>query len=103
MVTTASQPSVLRLRLTDVPGWHATVDGRAVPLARFAGVMLQADVPAGTHTVVLSYWPAAFTQGIVLAGIAGVGLVGGLVVERYGRRRAKGPRTDRPRWRGTQR
>ncbi len=67
LVTKASSPQVLRLRLTDVPGWHASIDGRPLALKRFAGVMLQAEVPAGTHTVELHYWPSTFSVGIVLA------------------------------------
>ena len=67
LVTHTAATQVLRLRLTDVPGWHATIDGRSVTLRPFAGVMLQVDVPAGHHTVVLRYWPARFTAGIILA------------------------------------
>ena len=70
------QPTGLRLRLTDVPGWNATIDGRPVPLQNFAGVMLQLKVPAGRHTIELNYWPATFTIGLVLAGCAVVGLAG---------------------------
>ena len=51
MVTTTTTPSVLRLRLSDVPGWQATVDGKPVGLRRFAGVMLELRVPAGRHHV----------------------------------------------------
>jgi Bacterial membrane protein YfhO len=72
----AVSPQVLRLRLTDVPGWKATIDGRPVPLQHFAGVMLQLKVPAGRHTIELNYWPATFTIGLVLAGCAVVGLAG---------------------------
>ena len=76
LITKVSRPQMLRLRLTDVPGWHASIDGRPLELRRFAGVMLQARVPAGLHTVELSYWPTAFTAGIVLA----VCSVGGLCI-----------------------
>ena len=34
MVTTTTAPSVLRLRLSDVPGWQATIDGKPVGLRR---------------------------------------------------------------------
>ena len=84
--TEAKVPSSLRLRLTDVPGWHATIDGRPVPLQQFAGVMLQVDVPAGRHVVELHYWPSAFTHGIILAGVAVIGFVIAWVIA--GRRRA---------------
>ena len=37
----ADGPQVLRLRLTDVPGWHASIDGRPVPLR----ALRRADAP----------------------------------------------------------
>ena len=78
---------MVRLRLTDVPGWHATIDGRPLPLTTFAGVMLQARVPPGRHTIELHYWPATFTWGIVLAAMAAIGLVAALVIDALRRRR----------------
>ena len=87
LASDADSPQVLRLRLTDVPGWHASIDGRPVPLRTFAGVMLQVEVPAGRHTIELYYWPATFTIGLVLAGCAVVGLAGASAVSWDRRRR----------------
>jgi hypothetical protein len=85
--TDAATPQVLRLRLTDVPGWHGTIDGRPLKLERFSGVMLQAVVPAGHHTIELHYWPTAFTVGIGLALCSAVGLVAAVVTTGVRRRR----------------
>jgi Bacterial membrane protein YfhO len=87
LVTDADGRRVLRLRLTNVPGWHASIDGHPVPLESFAGVMLQVEVPAGHHTIDLHYWPATFTTGLVLAACAVVGLVGAAAVGLVRRRR----------------
>ena len=73
--TQASSAQVLRLRLTDLPGWHATLDGHPLKLHPFGGVMLQARIPAGAHVVELRYRPTAFSAGLVLAGIGVVGMV----------------------------
>jgi hypothetical protein len=81
LVTDTARAQVLRLRLTDVPGWHASIDGRSVALHHFAGVMLELEVPPGHHTVVLNYWPDSFTVGIVLAVCALVGLLAALVID----------------------
>ena len=89
VVTHADTPQVLRLRLTDVPGWHASIDGRPLQLTRYNRVMLQARIPAGTHTIELHYWPEAFTAGIVVAAITVLGLVVVPVVWR--RRRLRSP------------
>jgi hypothetical protein len=68
--------SVLRLRLTNVPGWRATIDGRPVALSPWAnGLMLETRVPAGSHVVELHYWPVAFSAGLGVAGVVVVGLV----------------------------
>jgi hypothetical protein len=87
LVTRATTPQVLRLRLTDVPGWHATIDGRPLALERFSGVMLEARIPPGRHTIELHYWPPAFTAGIVLALCSLFGLVLAVVIATIRRRR----------------
>ena len=68
-ITTSNRSEqVLRLRVTDEPGWHATIDGRPLPLEPFSGVMFQARIPAGHHVIELHYWPTLFTVGLVVAG-----------------------------------
>jgi Bacterial membrane protein YfhO len=66
---TTSNPSdqVLRLRLTDEPGWHASIDGHPLQLEPFAGVMFQARIPPGRHVIELHYWPTLFTVGLLVA------------------------------------
>ena len=85
--TSGNDPQVLRLRITDVPGWHATIDGKPLQLESYAGVMLQARVPAGDHTVVVRYWPSSLTVGIVLAIVSAVGLITAGIVDKVRRRR----------------
>jgi hypothetical protein len=85
--TNATTPQVLRLRLTDVPGWHATIDGKPLVVSRFNRVMLQARIPPGRHTIELHYWPETFTVGIAVAVLTVIGLV---VVAVVGRRRGWG-------------
>ena len=91
MEVRSTKPQVLRLRLTDVPGWHATIDGKALPLQPFAGVMLQARVPAGSHRIELQYWPSSFSVGMVLAAGAVFGLLAAPVVAWLRRRRREKP------------
>jgi hypothetical protein len=87
LVTDARAPQVLRLRLTGVPGWQATINGKPLRLDQFSGVMLQARVPPGKQTIELTYWPRTFTIGIILALCSAVGLVLALCIARF--RRAK--------------
>jgi Bacterial membrane protein YfhO len=89
VVTDATRPEVLRLHLSAVPGWLATIDGHPLALEPYATVMLQARVPAGHHVIELSYWPRTFTLGIGLAALSVLGLAGGLVVGTVRRRRAR--------------
>lgn len=80
MIVNGTAPQVLRLRLAGVPGWHATVDGHPVHVQSFARVMLQLKLPAGRHTVELSYWPSTFSVGLVIFAVAVLGLVGAFVL-----------------------
>jgi hypothetical protein len=88
-ITTSSRiDQVLRLRLTDEPGWHATIDGRPLQLEPFAGVMFQARIPSGHHVIELHYWPTLFTVGLIVAGICVLLFVTYFVVTWAIRRRA---------------
>jgi hypothetical protein len=76
LVVNSATPNILRLRLTAVPGWHASIDGRPLALESWAsGLMLQANVGAGRHVVELHYWPDTFTAGLVVAASSAAGLV----------------------------
>ena len=89
VVTTGQSDQVLRLRLTDQPGWHATIDGRPLAISTYADVMIQARIPAGHHVIVLSYWPPLFTAGLIVAGCCLVVLVAASIVAARRRTRAR--------------
>jgi hypothetical protein len=80
LVIDAKSAQDLHLRLTNVPGWHATIDGRPLRIRPFKGIMLQAKIPAGDHVVMVFYWPSSFTIGLVLAAF---GVVGSVVALAY--------------------
>jgi uncharacterized membrane protein YfhO len=88
ITTDTSSPQVLRLRLTNLPGWHASIDGKPLKLDSFAGVMLQARIPAGRHQIELHYWPDSFTVGLILAACSAGGLLVAAVVAVVRRKRA---------------
>jgi Bacterial membrane protein YfhO len=88
LTTHSDAVAVLRLHLTNVPGWHATIDGKALPLIEYSKVMLQARIPPGRHVIELHYWPSAFTAGIVLFDLAVIGLVAAPLVAAVRRRRS---------------
>ena len=94
LTTNSSTPKVLRLHLTNVPGWHATIDGRPLPLKQYSLIMLQAQIPPGRHVIELNYWPTSFTEGIVLAVVAALGLVVAAVAGFILRRRNGGRDDD---------
>ena len=53
------------LVMTDTyfPGWRAQVDGVAAPILRANRLFRAVEVPQGTHRVVLSYFPGAWSLG----------------------------------------
>lgn len=79
-------PATLFLRITDVPGWRASADGRSLVVKSYDG-MLAVQVPAGTTSLDLRYWPARLTIGFVAALVALVALVGCAAAEIVLRRR----------------
>lgn len=82
-VTTASDSRQL-LVLSEIwaPGWHAAVDGEAVPILRTNYLFRGIVVPAGTHELRLVYRPASLLWGAAISGVAAVVLVAGGLTQR---------------------
>ena len=69
----ATRTGQLVCRVTDLPGWHVTIDRIAVPIHEYDDVMLSIVVPKGTHEITLNYWPRRLSEGLAVA-------IGALVV-----------------------
>ncbi len=97
----SSEPDVIRLRtgtgapgllmLSEItsPGWHATVDGRAVDVEIADHALRAVPIPAGEHTVELRYQPRSLRIGLIIS-LAALLLLAAAVVWRWwpaGRRR----------------
>jgi len=83
-------PGFLVLSQSDLPGWDATIDGRAVPIYRTYGLVQGIVVPPGEHDVAVDYRPTSVMYGAALS-LAALGVViaalGSRVVARARRHR----------------
>jgi hypothetical protein len=79
---TASTPALLILSETHYPGWQATVDGQSVPVFRANYVLRAVPIPAGEHTVELTFQPLTFTIGAIISGLTLVAVVILLIIYR---------------------
>jgi hypothetical protein len=68
-VTTAS-PGLAVVRNPWDVNWHATLDGRPVPLLAADSVMQAVAVPAGTNTIDLFYRDTAIGKGALVSGVS---------------------------------
>ncbi len=60
------------------PGWQAAVDGQPVEMLRANYAFRAVALPAGSHTVTMTFRPATWRTGLVLSGLtAAVVLLGG--------------------------
>jgi hypothetical protein len=93
--------SLLIARVTAVPGWHATIDGRPLRLRTYDTVLLAAVVPAGHHVVELHYWPGLLSTGLAAAAVSAGALASAFGWSLWRRRRrrtgAEAPFTPLPR------
>ncbi|MHB1710023.1 MAG: hypothetical protein ACYCV7_01270, partial [Acidimicrobiales bacterium] len=69
-----SRPSVLLRRVQYLPGWSASVNGRAVPVHKVRvgppGLFQQVSVPAGTSTVHFNFLPPYEVPAFAMAFVA---------------------------------
>jgi uncharacterized membrane protein YfhO len=68
------------------PGWHATVDGRRVPVGRADYVFIGVGLPAGARSLELSFSSVRYEQGLAVTlaarAVAVLVLVGGVLAGR---------------------
>ncbi len=64
-----STPVLLILSETDYPGWQATVDGQPAPILRADYILRAVPLPAGEHTVELTFHPFSFTIGAMISAL----------------------------------
>ena len=87
--TQADRDALLVLADTYYPDWSATVDGNDAHIARTNHAFRGVRVPAGTHTVVFEFAPAALRTGFIvwLVGLASLAAFGLFLIARAWRSR----------------
>ncbi len=68
-VTNPNARAILVLTQTYYPGWHATIDTKAVPIFPVNIKNIGILVPRGPHTIEFTYWPDSFVYGAWISGI----------------------------------
>ena len=62
--------SLLLLTDSNYPGWKADIDGNPTTVMTAFGNFRAVLLPAGTHTVTFSYFPASFTAGFMITVVS---------------------------------
>lgn len=71
--------AVLVVRETLLPGWHAWIDGKPLPMFYADGVNRAMLIPAGRHEVLMRYRPPRWDAGLWISIISCIGWVVGLL------------------------
>ncbi len=61
-------PALVVFSVVEYPGWQATVDGVPAEIVRSDAAFMGVEIPAGDHTVELTFHPRHLRTGLVLAG-----------------------------------
>jgi uncharacterized membrane protein YfhO len=72
--TTGDSAATVFFSVPSIPGWSATVDGKAVKTTELLGAFTGVPVPAGSHRIVLSFTPPGFTAGLGGSAVGALGL-----------------------------
>jgi hypothetical protein len=87
----ASRPALAVFLEQHDPGWHATVDGRPVPVLRANLAMRAVALPPGEHRIVLEYQAAGLRPGAFITLLALACLIALAIVSRRAAPSPSGP------------
>ena len=88
---TLPTPGYLVLADVHTPQWRAEVDGAPAPVLRADAAFRAVALTEGTHRVVFRYGTTDFQVGLLLAAIAGLGVVASMAVGFWPRIATDGP------------
>lgn len=59
--------AILSLAMVDYPGWQATLNGAPTAVRRAYGALMALEIPAGQHTLALTYRPSSVIIGAIIS------------------------------------
>lgn len=74
VTTTATKPLIMTT-IPNAPGWHITLDGRSVKPVTVADYFMAIKTTPGSHTITWRYTPPLFWVGMLISGLAVIGLI----------------------------
>jgi hypothetical protein len=86
---TSDRPALLTIADNWFPAWHATVDGEEAPVLRAYHTLRAVPVPAGEHTVEMTYRSSLVTRSLWVSLVLFFGLVGATGVQMWRERRTR--------------
>ena len=92
---TAERPGYLILDDQAYPGWHASLDGRAVPWMPANEAFRAVAIPAGRHVIRFTYRPASVLVGAIVSGLCAIALLALGAFGLISRRPARKARAER--------
>jgi uncharacterized membrane protein YfhO len=85
---TEPKPAYLLIGENWHPDWHATIDGKPVPVLRADGTLLSVVLPSGAREVTLRFASAAYARGKLVTLAAVLVTLGLLAAPWWPRRRS---------------
>ena len=65
---------MLSLALPHYPGWEARLNGQAVEIIRAYAGLTALEIPAGQHSLSLTFAPASYAIGLLISAVTWLGL-----------------------------
>jgi hypothetical protein len=93
---TSRSPSLVLIRIPFAPGWHATVDGREGRVVRADFLMQAVPVPAGRHSVVLTFDDPWIGYGLAGSAVVWAALLALMALARSASRSYREGRSPSP-------
>lgn len=80
MTVDTPENAILSLAMVDYSGWSAKLDGDTVEILRAYGSLSAIEVPAGQHSITLTYDPLSYRIGAMMSIITWLSVISSVIV-----------------------